>query len=93
MKKVIGVIFILFGFLCGAYLGGWLCFIGGIVQVIEAIRAVTLVPINVALGIAKVIFAGVVFVLTAMCFIIPGFKVLTSDRPAAWQESWLKKKL
>lgn len=79
MKKLIGVLSIVCGIAFGAYVGGWLCFIGGIVQVIEQIRAVTLVPLEVAFGIAKVIFAGVAFGLTAMCFIIPGFKLLASS--------------
>lgn len=85
MKKLIGVLLIVCGIAFGAYVGGWLCFIGGIVQVIEQIRAVTLVPLEVAIGIFKVICSGVAFGLTAMCFVIPGFKMLTSMKPATWK--------
>ena len=80
MKKLLGVILIVCGILFAAYVGVWICFVGGIVQVIEAIRAVTLVPVDVAIGILKVICSGLAFSLTAFCFVIPGMSLLASSR-------------
>ena len=80
MKKLFGVILIVCGIVFAAYVGVWLCFVVGIVQVIEAIRAVTLVPVDVAIGILRVLCSGVAFALTAFCFIVPGFSLLASNR-------------
>ena len=56
------------GVALAAYVGVWVCFIGGIVDVIEAIRAETLIAMDVAIGVAKVMFAGV---LGALAGVVP----------------------
>lgn len=60
MKEFIGLLLIVVGVLLGAYVGGWLMFIGGIVGIIEAIRNTTLIPMDVAVNVAKIVFSGFV---------------------------------
>lgn len=73
MTKVIGLILIIVGVCIGLYVGLWLCFVGGIVGVIEAIRADVLVSMDVAIGIAKVIFSGFIGFISGGVFIVPGW--------------------
>lgn len=70
--KVIGVLLLIAGALFGAYVGVWVCFIGGIVDVITEIRAVDMSAMGVAIGIAKVCFAGPLGVLSASIPIMLG---------------------
>ena len=72
MQAIVGVFMIMAGIVLGLYLGVWVCFIGGIVDVIEAIRAENLVTINIAVGVAKVVFAQIVGYFSAMLLVIPG---------------------
>lgn len=51
-------------------MGCWVCFIGGIVDVIEEIRADELEALKIAIGIAKVMFAGFIGGLTFILFLI-----------------------
>ena len=68
MRTIIGVGIMLGGVLFGVYIGIWVMFIGGIVQVIEQIRAEDLKALSVAIGVAKVFFATPVGVI---CGLIP----------------------
>ncbi|MDY6910758.1 MAG: hypothetical protein SVM79_00125 [Chloroflexota bacterium] len=58
MKTAIGLAFIVFGVVLGFYVGLRVCFIGGIVDVIQQIRAEELQALVVAWGIAKVVLAS-----------------------------------
>lgn len=78
MKLLLAIIMILGGLVLGAYVGIWLCFIGGIVDVIGAIRAPELVAIDVAIGVGKFVFSGIAGTLCMYCLLIPGM-VLLSD--------------
>lgn len=49
----------------GAYLSGWVMFVGGIVDLIEAVRSEHLESTAVAIGVAKVTFCAVPFTVTA----------------------------
>jgi hypothetical protein len=60
MKMIAGIALILIGLVLGLYVGIWLCFIGGIIGVIEQIRAETLDATIVAISIAKILFAGLI---------------------------------
>lgn len=85
MKKLFGWLLIVCGIAFAAYVGAWVCFIGGIVQVIEVIRAPVLIPMDIAIGIAKFMFSGLAFALTATCFIAPGMALLDSSRRNTWR--------
>jgi hypothetical protein len=80
MRNLFGCLLVIGGIIFAAYVGVWLCFIGGIVQVIEVIRAPVLIPMDVAIGIAKFMFSGLAFALTATCFVAPGMALLDSSR-------------
>ena len=76
MKEICGVILMVVGVALAAYVGVWVCFIGGIVDVIEAIRAETLIAMDVAVGVAKVIFAGLLGALAGMVPLVLGRAML-----------------
>ena len=60
MKNLLGVLLILLGIVLGIYLGLWVCFIGGIVQLIEAIKIAPVNAMGIALGIARIVSSSVV---------------------------------
>jgi hypothetical protein len=72
MKSIIGLILVVLGVIAGLYAGIFLCFIGGIIQVIEAIKISPISSTEIAFGIARVLFAGLIGWITAIIFIIPG---------------------
>lgn len=77
-KTILGIILIGLGVIFGLYMGVWVCFIGGIVQVIEQIRAEELVAMEVGIGIARVMFAAVIGWLSGIIAILPGVALLDS---------------
>jgi hypothetical protein len=79
MKNVIGMALILAGIVCGLYAGVWWAFIGGIINVIEAVRAEELVASHVAIGVGKVVFAGVIGWASAVAFALPGLAMMQSE--------------
>ena len=58
MRAIIGILLFILAICAGLYVGVWLCFIGGIVQIIEEIRAEELSALSVAIGVARIFFAG-----------------------------------
>jgi hypothetical protein len=78
MKQIIGILMMLAGAVIGLYVGVWVCFIGGIVDVIGAIRADDLIAMDVAIGTAKVLFAGVAGWLSGIMAIFPGYVLANS---------------
>lgn len=79
MKFLIGLGLCVSGLIVGAYVGIWVCFIGGIVDVISQIRAEHLSPLAIAVGVAKVFFAGVAGYISAACLILPGYFMIQED--------------
>lgn len=71
-QLILGVILCIAGVALGLYAGLWWAFIGGIVDVITEIRAPELSAMNVAIGIAKVLCAGVIGGLSALLLLTPG---------------------
>ncbi len=71
-KNFIGLFLIVVGIIVGLYVGVYLMFIGGVITVIEQIRADVIITSTLAIGIAKIIFAGLAGWLSAVIFIIPG---------------------
>lgn len=64
MRKVLGVLIGLAGFGLAIYVGLWLMFVGGIVQVIEAAQEDPVPASEVAWGVVRVIFASAATVFT-----------------------------
>ena len=71
--NTVGLGLIVLGVIVGLYVGFWVCLIGGIVQVIEAVRAKDLIAFEVAVGVARIFFAGLAGYVSALLFIIPGY--------------------
>lgn len=76
MKKIFGILLIICGVAFGLYAGLWWAFIGGIVDVIQASRAPELVPMDVAIGVVKVLFAGAIGGISGVVAIAPGYVLL-----------------
>lgn len=72
MKTVIGVLMCIAGVALGLYAGLWLAFIGGIVDIINEIKAVDTNAMNIAIGIVKIVFASAIGAFSAMILVIPG---------------------
>lgn len=75
-REILGLVMMVAGLGVGLYMGVWWAFIGGIVQVIQEIRAENLEALNVAFGIARVIFAAVIGWLSAIVLLFPGWLML-----------------
>lgn len=60
MKNIFAVLIVIAGIIMGAYLGLWVCFVGGIIQIIEALKATPIQAMGVAFGLLRVISAGLV---------------------------------
>lgn len=79
MKNAIfGFLLVLAGIVLGVYVGLWLMFIGGIIQVIDAINANPTPALDVALGVCRIVFAGGVGWLSALLLIIPGVAMIST---------------
>lgn len=78
MKAIIGLAMIVGGIVLGLYVGVWVCFIGGIVDIIQEIRAEQLEVMGVAFGILKIICAGIAGWASAVVLAIPGGIILKS---------------
>lgn len=79
MKKteIIGLLLIIIGIAVGLYVGVWLCFIGGIIDIVEVFNAgPPIEALKTALGIFKIFAAGVVGWISALILILPGIGIL-----------------
>ena len=60
MKHAAAIVLVAIGAILALYVGGWIMFVGGIAQVIDAIRADVLDSLAIAIGIGKVVFCSLV---------------------------------
>lgn len=79
MKMIAGIILCCLGTIFGLYVGLWLMFFGGIVDVVAAIRADVFDITSLNWGIAKILCCGVVGHFTAAVLIVPGIALLASS--------------
>ena len=79
MKNVIGFLLVLCGIIFGVYVGAWLCFIGGIVDVIEQVRAESIDSMVLAIGIVKIMGASIAGGVSSFVFIGPGIVMLKNN--------------
>ena len=75
MKPAIGVAMIIGGVVFGLWAGLWWAFIGGIVQVVEAVKVDPVSAFDIAFGIARVVFAGAIGVCSAVLLVLPGVAI------------------
>jgi hypothetical protein len=78
-KNVIGVAMIVVGLALGFYAGIWWAFVGGIMDVIAEVRAAEVSSFNVAIGVAKVMFAGAIGAVSALWLCIPGMSLIYTE--------------
>ena len=71
MKTIIGICLIVLGIGLGLYVGAYLMFFCGIVSIIEQIQD-GIVPMTLAIGIMRVVFATFVGGIAGYALIIPG---------------------
>lgn len=57
MKKIIGILIAIAGIVLGIYVGIWLMFAGGIIQIVNSINPIN--GLGIALGILRIIFCEV----------------------------------
>ena len=57
-RKVAGNTLMVIAFLLAAYVGIWLMFVGGIVDIIDEVRDQTFESLAIAVGVVKIVFAG-----------------------------------
>lgn len=77
MKSVLGIILMVLGILVGLFVGLYVCFIGGIVDILNEIKRPGAVQaMSIAWGIAKIFLAGFAGWLSALLLIIPGYAML-----------------
>lgn len=71
MKQIIGVLITLCGATAGLYIGGYLMFIGGIIDIIEQIKADEIDAAILAFGIGKFMLSGLVgWAITCSAFFV-----------------------
>lgn len=68
---------IIAGIAFGFYVGVWVCFVGGIVQLINEIKSPEAVSaLSIGWGIAKIVFAGFFGWLAGAFVVIPGIAMM-----------------
>jgi hypothetical protein len=75
VKELIGLLLIIIGVIFGLYVGIWVCFVGGIIDIIEQIRATNLEAMSVAWGVAKIVFAEFFGVISGGIIVFIGYVV------------------
>ncbi len=73
-----GLLMILCGIVLGLYVGVWVCFVGGIVQVVSSVTPVV-IPIGIGIGILKIVGATIAGVISAFALIIPGAGIIAAS--------------
>lgn len=79
MKFVIGALLCLAGFALGAYVGLWVCFVGGIIDIINQVKAPEVDATVVAWGVVKIIFASFAGSISAIALLLPGAKLIAES--------------
>ncbi|WP_311078097.1 hypothetical protein [Paenibacillus polymyxa] len=60
MKKIFSIVFFLLGIMSAVYVGFYIMFVGGMVGLIDAVRATTVNSYIITINIVKILFAGFV---------------------------------
>lgn len=82
MKTLFGVILIFLSVVLGLYVGGWVLFVGGIIDILEAVRDFfaieghVLEVMKIVWGIVKMCIASIVGWLVWLILFIPGLTML-----------------
>ena len=79
MNKILGVLLIIVGIAVGLYVGLWVMFAGGIIQIVTALQAPIAQASEIAVGILKIICAGIVGSVCGTVVVVPGFYMIFKD--------------
>lgn len=79
MKMILGVLVILAGVIAGIYVGVWVMFIGGIVMIVDAIKANPVDGVDIGLGLLRVCFSAVAGWLTVIFTVTVGAAIAASS--------------
>lgn len=81
--KIIGVILMVLGAGLGLYVGVWLMFIGGILDLVEYVNLLvddsSPDAMLIVWGILKMVFASLAGYVSAVALILPGFALLNKN--------------
>jgi hypothetical protein len=80
MRAFLGISIMLAGVAAGIYLGFWWAFVGGIVAIIQEIKADELNAVALSSGVARVFLAGVIGVAVAIPSVAIGFLLWDSKK-------------
>lgn len=75
MKVILGAFLTLAGISLGVYVGFWLMFVGGILDIVEQVKG-SVEPLPIGFGILKIIFAPFTGWLAGAVLLIPGWALL-----------------
>jgi len=78
MKGLVGLLLIITGIVFGLFVGFYICFCGGIVQIINGFKADPISTWVIAIGILKIVGATAAGVISAFVLIIPGLAMVRS---------------
>lgn len=71
-KGLIGFALIVCGIFLGLYVGGYVCLVGGVSDLIDVAKSDVTNSFDILKGVAKIFFAGFLGWVSALSFIIPG---------------------
>jgi len=71
LLTLLGSLLYIAGGIAAIYVGVWICFIGGIVGIIDAVKG-SVGSMDLAINIAKVVLSGPAGTLASLVFILPG---------------------
>ncbi len=70
MRKILQVLIVIATIILGLYVGIWLMFVGGIIQIVNAINPLN--GLEIAIGVCKIIFCEVAGLIPVAGFFIAG---------------------
>ena len=78
-KKILGIVMLIAGAFLGLYVGVWVCFIGGIVDIIHQVQAEYAQAAPIAWGICKIVFASFFGWVAGLVLMLPGWYMVVGD--------------
>jgi len=79
MRIMFGIFLIVTGIIVGVYVGFWLLLVGGVVQIIQQFNIPVAQSSEIAIGLLKIMFAGISGFLCSVILITPGFLLLFDE--------------
>lgn len=76
MKNLMGILLVITGCTLGVYVGFWWALVGGTVDIIVAAKAEDVLAIEIAIGVTKVVFSGLIGLAVFYLFVVPGYLLM-----------------